>query len=274
MKLYDCFLFNGELDLLEIRLNIMSDYVDKFVILESEETFSGLSKPLYLDLNQSRYEKFTSKIEYLVAPAPESIPCPWSRESYYRNCLFEGIKSCSVHDYIMLSDLDWIPDPEKLYYYITRISDPFTLLLRDHLYYLNCKFLYNPDFIGTVIARKQVINDLYAKWDKSYYGMSDVGFSRLCKIRGECIQIPLAGWHYRNVFCDEDISIKLKSFSHYEANTLEINNLENIKKCKSELKNINPSCKQDKVEKYELNTNNTHKYIIDNIDKYKKYICQ
>ena len=172
----------------------------------------------------------------------------------------------------MLSDLDWIPDPEKLYYYITRISDPFTLQLRDHLYYLNCKFIYQPEFIGSIIARKQVVNDLYEKWDKTYYGFSDVGLHRLCKIRGECVQIPLAGWHYRNVLSDEEICRKLKSFSHYEANTPEINNLKNIEKCKKELKNINPSCKQAEVRKYELDKTNTHKYILDNLEKYKHLI--
>ena len=114
MKLFDCFLFNGELDMLEIRLNILAPYVDKFVILEGEETISGKPKPLYLDENQERFYRFSSKIIYLVAPAPKSIPCVWSREAYYRNCLIEGLKHVNTHDFVMLSDLDEIPDPEKL----------------------------------------------------------------------------------------------------------------------------------------------------------------
>ncbi len=43
-KIYDCFIFNNETDLLEIRLNILNDYVDHFVIIESSETFTGLKK--------------------------------------------------------------------------------------------------------------------------------------------------------------------------------------------------------------------------------------
>jgi len=43
-KVYDCFTFFNELDLLEIRLNILDPYVDYFVIHESTETFSGKSK--------------------------------------------------------------------------------------------------------------------------------------------------------------------------------------------------------------------------------------
>ena len=44
MKKYDCFIFNHEVELLEIRFNILNDYVDKFIITEGDITFSGLPK--------------------------------------------------------------------------------------------------------------------------------------------------------------------------------------------------------------------------------------
>ena len=44
MKIFDCFIFNHEIELLEIRLNILNDYVDKFVITEGDMTFSGFPK--------------------------------------------------------------------------------------------------------------------------------------------------------------------------------------------------------------------------------------
>ena len=45
-KIYDCFMFNNENDLLEIRLNILNNYVDYFIIIESSETHSGLKKKI------------------------------------------------------------------------------------------------------------------------------------------------------------------------------------------------------------------------------------
>ena len=39
--IYDCFIFNNEIDLLELRLSILDDVVDKFVIIEGDKTFSG-----------------------------------------------------------------------------------------------------------------------------------------------------------------------------------------------------------------------------------------
>ena len=61
--IYDCFTFFNELDLLEIRLNILDEYTDYFVIGESYETFSGLKKPLYYYENRERFEKWNDKIK-------------------------------------------------------------------------------------------------------------------------------------------------------------------------------------------------------------------
>ncbi len=44
MKIYDCFQFFDEEMLLDLRLNIMDKYVDKFVITESTYMHNGKSK--------------------------------------------------------------------------------------------------------------------------------------------------------------------------------------------------------------------------------------
>ena len=62
MKIYDCFTFYNELDLLEIRLNELDSVVDYFVIVEATKTQTGLDKPLFFDLNKKRYTKFKHKI--------------------------------------------------------------------------------------------------------------------------------------------------------------------------------------------------------------------
>ena len=57
-KIYDCFNFFNELDILELRLNILYEYVDYFVIVESDVTHSGEKKPFYFEDNKERYSKF------------------------------------------------------------------------------------------------------------------------------------------------------------------------------------------------------------------------
>lgn len=63
---YDCFQFFNELDILKIRLNVMNDVVDKFVISEATETFSGLKKPLYYEENKEMFKEFEDKIIHVV----------------------------------------------------------------------------------------------------------------------------------------------------------------------------------------------------------------
>jgi hypothetical protein len=63
-KIYDVFIFYNELDLLEIRMEILHSSVDYFVIVESTKTFTGKSKPLYFKENEKRFEKFREKIKY------------------------------------------------------------------------------------------------------------------------------------------------------------------------------------------------------------------
>ena len=59
-KIYDCFNFFNELDILEIRLNTLYDYVDFFVIVESSVTHSGEEKPFYFEKNL--FPKYNIKI--------------------------------------------------------------------------------------------------------------------------------------------------------------------------------------------------------------------
>ena len=66
MKKYDIFTFFNELELLEIRLNILNDYVDYFVLIECTETFSGLKKPLYYNENKNMFERWGHKIIHIV----------------------------------------------------------------------------------------------------------------------------------------------------------------------------------------------------------------
>ena len=63
MKIYDCFMFFDEDILLDLRLNILDKYVDKFVILEAEESHQGNKRKL--KFNIKKFLKFKKKIRYV-----------------------------------------------------------------------------------------------------------------------------------------------------------------------------------------------------------------
>ena len=62
MKVFDSIIFFNELDLLEMRLNILNDVVDYFVVTESPFTVSGNEKPLYYAEN--KIDLVSSMIKY------------------------------------------------------------------------------------------------------------------------------------------------------------------------------------------------------------------
>ncbi len=64
MKILDCFMFYDEELLLDIRMNILNDYVDFFVIVESKYFHNGKERNLKFDIN--KYSKFKDKIIYIV----------------------------------------------------------------------------------------------------------------------------------------------------------------------------------------------------------------
>ena len=64
MKLYDCFMYFDEDLVLDLRLNILNDYVDKFVVAEATKDHTGKEKKLNFNINN--FSKFKNKITYIV----------------------------------------------------------------------------------------------------------------------------------------------------------------------------------------------------------------
>lgn len=64
VKVLDAILVSTELDLLEIRMNELDAVVDRFYIIESNATFTGLPKETSFALNRKRFSKFDKKISY------------------------------------------------------------------------------------------------------------------------------------------------------------------------------------------------------------------
>ena len=68
MKVFDCFMFFDEEMLLDLRLNILDKFVDKFVITEATYMHNGKPKKLFFDIN--KFSKFKDKIIYIVVDKP------------------------------------------------------------------------------------------------------------------------------------------------------------------------------------------------------------
>ena len=120
MKLYDCCMYFDEDLVLDLRLNVLNDYVDKFVIAEATKDHTGRDKKL--NFNFKNFSKFKDKINYIVVEDlpinlksfKKNWPVHHLRDQHQRNALSKGYKNCSDDDLIMISDIDEIPDPGKI----------------------------------------------------------------------------------------------------------------------------------------------------------------
>ena len=114
MKIYDCFTFLNEFDLLELRLRELYDYVDYFVLVEGDRTFQNNTKPLFYSEHNQRFDKWKDKIIYVpVTDMPEHTD-PWGRERHQRDAILRGLTAAADSDIIMIGDVDEIPRPAKV----------------------------------------------------------------------------------------------------------------------------------------------------------------
>ncbi len=179
MKRYDIVSLNNELDMLEIRLNILNDYVDYFVIVEATETFSGFAKPLYFDLNKDKFSEFSDKIiHYVVEYTPQSfddeycdqeilkMACEsdnvtrehlcWLKEFYQKEMIKKSLINLDDDDICFISDVDEIWNYELNLDIGNGIYKP--MIKNCYMGYLNLKCLeeWTPEtnpFTGPIITK-------------------------------------------------------------------------------------------------------------------------
>lgn len=114
-RVFDCFPFFNELDVLDIRLAELDPLVDHFVIVEATRTFTAKPKPLYFADNRARYQRYAAKIIHVVVDdIPLDAPTHWAREAHQREAIMRGLTEAKPDDIIVISDCDEIPKPAVL----------------------------------------------------------------------------------------------------------------------------------------------------------------
>jgi len=114
-KIFDCFIFFNELDILDIRLNTLDQEVDYFVLVESTRTFTGQPKELVYQQNKERFARFHDKIIHVIDDEmPAQVDSTYVREAHQRSAIGQGLGTAQPDDLIIVSDVDEIPKPELL----------------------------------------------------------------------------------------------------------------------------------------------------------------
>lgn len=207
--IYDCFLFYNELDLLEIRLEELSPHVDKFVLVECAETFTGKEKPLYFAENKHRYEKFLPQIIHVVVQERLNTDNPWERESFQRNQIMQGLVDCKNRDIILISDVDEIPKGTRLSHLIqpilSRQATRTGSSQRLFFYFLNRYASDRIDWNGTTAVQFHSLLRKSPQYFREHRGDSPI--------------ISDMGWHFTWMGGPRHVVAKAYAQSHTEYTT-------------------------------------------------------
>lgn len=236
MKVFDCFTFFNELDLLEFRLKYLDNTVDHFVIAESNLTHSGRPKPYYFREAKERFRQWEHKIIYIpVHQKTEGLvfeeqttyspgSAEWKLENEQRNALLAALPQMQEEDLVLLGDLDEIPSrPSIQKAKILRKPLSFSLLF--HFYYLNCQHTGRSRWWqGTIASTAKQFREI------SPQGLRDK--------RDEYPALPRAGWHFSYLGGAEKIMEKLVSSAHSEYNRPEFCGKKEIELALAEGKDI------------------------------------
>lgn len=295
MKIFDCFMYFDEEVVLDVRLNFLNKYVDKFVIVESEYNHKGEKRVPQFNIN--KFSKFRDKIIYILKKdIPEgiepiidgdnhnevyrkSIFNSWKRENLQRNNIMDGLNDAHPEDWVIISDLDEIPNLKKIN--LKKIKRKIVLFKQDMMYY---KFNLKLDdfvWIGTKACKlkylqsPQWLRDIKCK--NFGWWRIDTLFSKKKYQNMEFIEN--GGWHFSYLKTPEEVEKKLKSYLHhidYDTNPLGIEKIKKIMDDKNTIYNLKVDQKENKFDSknklIKIANNKLPSYIFENLDKFNNWI--
>ena len=295
MKIFDCFMYFDEDVVLDVRLNTLDQYVNKFVIVESLFTHKGDKRDLKFDIK--KFNKFKNKIVYLVyekepfeiesinetdtenEKSVKFILNAIHRENGQRNFISEGLKNAHDEDFILISDLDEIPNLSNIN--LNNFREKLIFFNQEMFYYKFNLKLPNFNWVGTKSCKKK--NFLSAQWlrnikDKNYpFFRIELLFS---KNKYKNIKfIKNGGWHFTNIKTPEEIRHKLSSYLHhreFDLNPLSTSEIEELIKNKKAIYDLSADKRSQKfgngieLENYDIKK--LPNYIYKNLDKFKNWI--
>lgn len=206
----DAFVFNNELDLLELRLTELYDSVDYFVLVEAKQDHQDHVKPLHYRENEDRFAPWKDKIVPVICgplPTLTENNDPWAREHAQRHFIGDGLARIGVSDcdVIMQSDVDEIP--RALHARNVRPDgNVWVFGQRGHFFAID--WLYPIPWLGTTVTTVKTLGNL---GPLRFAQMRDMRLTALCPPH-----LQDAGWHLSWLGGPEAAMRKVHSFCHPE----------------------------------------------------------
>ena len=205
-RVFDLFPYNGELEVLKIKLHEMAPWVDRFILVETASTFTGHPKPLYFDAQRDALKEFLPKIEHVVVDRfPKHAAAAWAREFFQRDQAIRALDGLwAADDLVLLTDADEVIDRGALEGFT---ADVAPLRMHTFRYFLN----YRLDASGAFQAGNASV------WRAAlleHYGPSLARTVLSASLAAS--RIENAGWHFTSVGGAAEVARKLSSYWHQE----------------------------------------------------------
>jgi hypothetical protein len=214
-RCFDAFIYNGEAEVVDIRVRELSDVVDRHFVVEASHTFSGKPKNLRFLSDAKRMGWPLEKFDYLTLSDTNVDENPWVNEKRLRNSISEVVNVSQGSDLILISDADEIPSANavrEMRDLATEFEKQFFGFVQTLSYFkLNYQLVNGPEAlqVWSVACRAQ---------DFIRFSPEELRIGiRERKIESQFLED--GGWHFSYLFDDEGIREKIKSFSHQEFNT-------------------------------------------------------
>jgi len=191
---YDVFMFHGELDILELRLNILNNVVDRFVICEADKSLNGEKYESAYLANLERFKPWQDKIihyQFEMMKEPKLIEMAkkspntngdsyWMQVFYMFESLKNPLKDCKDNDIVFISDCDEIWNPEAEINLIDLLEHKKVIGLNQFVYYYQLNNRCSEPWTGTICVsygrlKNEILNNI--------------------KQKGE-IKLSNGGWHF------------------------------------------------------------------------------
>lgn len=208
-RVFDCFPFFNELDVLEVRLHELADVVDRFLIVEALETYGGTQRETVLDkVPPGYFGEVGSRciVRSLIGLEPECTDRTSGRlrEKFQRDELLPLIRQFSPQpdDVVMISDCDEVPRAQAVREAIPRLKDGIHRFKQRSFYYnVNTQVDYGHDFasrarIGT-FAQLEAVGSVY-------------GFRM-----APALEVENGGWHFGYFGGTERIKQKVSALAPF-----------------------------------------------------------
>lgn len=222
MKVYDCFPFFNELDLLEIRLKELWDTVDYFVLTESNLSHSGKPKEYIFENNKDRFAPYLSKIRHIKVDDMPTTKDSWVRERFQRTAIVRGLTDLEPEDIVIVSDLDEIPRAEAIE--MIKVDDNdwdrYILQIPMFQYKINYMLIQPVTKVPNImVVRGRVFTD--PQREREYtFGWNPKP--------ADTVFIEHAGWHFSYFGDNQHAITKIQNFAHTETDTPEMIQRHNI----------------------------------------------